>query len=152
MSNVNEFDASTGSSSLRAYTTAEEEIVTTLSSALAAATAAGATVSVESESTYVSVTSSTYTVVASTEDKLIEVTHATGTTVTIPSDPDDTDFPIGWSTEFRQMGDGKITFQATSPATLASTEGYTKTRLKYSSVVIEKRASNAWILVGDIDA
>lgn len=148
MSNVNEFDASTGSASLRAYTTAEETVATTL----AAITREVEVVAIPSSATYVAISSSTHTVVASNLDKLIEVTHATGTTVTIPSDPSDTTFPIGWSAEFRQMGDGRITFQATSPATLISTEGYVKTRLKYSSAIIEKRASNSWILIGDLDA
>ena len=148
MSNVNEFNASTSSASLRTFTTEEQAIVT----ASAAATKVVDLAPIPSNSTYKSVTASTYTITSEDVDKLIEITHASGTTVTIPSDPSDEDFPIGWSVEFRQTGDGRITFQATSPATLVSTESYTKTRLKYSSAMIEKRASNAWILVGDIDA
>ena len=148
MSDVNEFNASTSSASLRAFTTQEQTIVTDS----AAATKVVDVEPIPSDATYSSVTASTYTIASEDLDKLIEVSHATGTTVTIPSDPLDEDFPIGWSVEFRQTGDGRITFQATSPATLVSTESYTKTRLKYSSAMIEKRASNAWILVGDIDA
>ena len=148
MSDVNEFNASTSSASLRAFTTQEQSIVTDS----AAATKVVDVEPIPSDATYSSVTASTYTIASEDLDKLIEVSHATGTTVTIPSDPSDEDFPIGWSVEFRQTGDGRITFQATSPATLVSTESYTKTRLKYSSAMIEKRASNAWILVGDIDA
>lgn len=148
MSDVNEFNASTSSASLRAFTTQEQTIVTDS----AAATKVVDVEPIPSGATYSSITASTYTIVSEDLDKLIEVSHATGTTVTIPSDPLDEDFPIGWSVEFRQTGDGRITFQATSPATLVSTENYTKTRLKYSSAMIEKRASNAWILVGDIDA
>jgi hypothetical protein len=148
MSNVNEFNASTSSASLRNYTTQEQSVV----DALALATRNISVVPVPTSETYVSVTSSTYTIDSDDMDKLIEVSHATGTTVTIPSDPNDTIFPIGWSAEFRQIGDGRITFQTISPATLASTENYVKTRLKYSSAMIEKRSSNSWILVGDIDA
>lgn len=148
MTNVNEFNASTNTSSIRAYTTEEQAVV----DALAAATREISVVVSPSTIVYASITSSTHTLASSDVDKLIEVTHSSGTTVTIPSDPDDTVFPIGWSTEFRQMGDGRITFSATSPATMISTEGYTKTRIKYSSAMIEKRASNSWILVGDIDA
>ena len=148
MSNVNEFDASTSSATLRAYSTEEQAIVT----AAANATRAIAVEPIAASATYLGVTGSVYTLEADDLNKIVEVNHATGTTVTIPSDPSDETFPIGWSAEFRQIGDGRITFQATSPATLASTEDYVKTRLKYSSAVVEKRASNAWILVGDIDA
>jgi hypothetical protein len=148
MSNVNEFNASNSSSSLRAYTTQEQAVV----DALALAEKTVVVEAIPSSATYKSITSSTYTLAADDIDKLIEVTHASGTTITIPSDATDETFPIGWSTEFRQTGDGRITFQATSPATLVSTENYTKTRLKYSSAMVEKRASNSWILVGDIDA
>lgn len=148
MSNVNEFNAATGNETLRAYTTQEQSIV----DASASATKIVDFDPIPSNATYSSVTASTYTITSADLDKLIEVNHSTGTTITIPSDPTDENFPIGWSVEFRQTGDGRITFQATSPATLVSTEGYTKTRLKYSSAMIEKRASNAWILVGDIDA
>lgn len=148
MSNVNEFDASTSSATLRAYTTEEQAIVTAADNA----TRAIAVEPIAASATYVGVTGSVYTLEADDLNKIVEVNHASGTTVTIPSDPSDETFPIGWSAEFRQIGDGRITFQATSPATLASTEDYVKTRLKYSSAVVEKRASNAWILVGDIDA
>lgn len=148
MSNVNEFNASTGSTSIRAYNAEEQAIVTAANNA----TRTVGTTPISTGVTYIGVTGSAYTLEADDLNKLVEVTHSTGTTVTIPSDPSDTTFPIGWSTEFRQMGDGRITFQATSPADLASTENYVKTRLKYSSAVLEKRASNAWILVGDIDA
>ena len=148
MSNVNEFDASTSSATLRAYTTEEQAIVTAATNA----TRAIAVEPIAASATYVGVTGSAYTLEADDLNKIVEVNHASGTTVTIPSDPSDETFPIGWSAEFRQIGDGRITFQATSPATLASTEDYVKTRLKYSSAVVEKRASNAWILVGDIDA
>jgi hypothetical protein len=50
------------------------------------------------------------------------------------------------------MGAGRLIFAVTSPATIVSTDGYLKTRTQYSSAFLEKRASNAWILTGDIDA
>lgn len=98
------------------------------------------------------ISGTTYTLSSSDLGKLIETTSSSSITVTIPSDPSDSAFPIGSSVEFRQMGTGRITFSPTSPATMVSTDSYTKTRGQYSSVVLEKRASNAWILAGDIDA
>lgn len=83
---------------------------------------------------------------------MTEFTAATDITITIPSDPLNTDWPIGSTCELRQMGTGRLIFSVTSPATIISTDGYLKTRTQYSSVFLEKRASNAWILTGDIDA
>lgn len=96
--------------------------------------------------------STSYTISSANLYKLTEFTSNSSITITIPSDPTDSDFPIGSSMEIRQMGTGRITFSVTSPATLVSTDSYTKTRTQYSSVVLEKRASDSWILAGDIDA
>lgn len=96
--------------------------------------------------------STSYTISSANLYKLTEFTSNSSITITIPSDPTDSDFPIGSSMEIRQMGTGRITFSVTSPATLVSTDSYTKTRTQYSSVVLEKRASDSWILTGDIDA
>lgn len=83
---------------------------------------------------------------------MTEFTSNSSIIVTIPNDPTDSDFPIGSVIEYRQMGSGRIEFVPTSPAVLVSTDGYRKTRTQYSGVMLEKRASNSWILVGDIDA
>jgi hypothetical protein len=94
----------------------------------------------------------TYLITSANTSKVTELTNTTEITVTIPSDPTDSIYPIGSTVEFRQMGDGRLKFVPTSPATLVSTDSYIRTRTKYSSAVLEKRASNSWILVGDIDA
>ena len=83
---------------------------------------------------------------------MTEFTSNSSIIVTIPDDPTDSDFPIGSVIEYRQMGSGRIEFAPTSPAVLVSTDGYRKTRTQYSGIMLEKRASNSWILVGDIDA
>lgn len=83
---------------------------------------------------------------------MTEFTSNSSIIVTIPDDPTDSDFPIGSVIEYRQMGSGRIEFVPTSPAVLVSTDGYRKTRTQYSGIMLEKRASNSWILVGDIDA
>jgi hypothetical protein len=103
--------------------------------------------------TYATASSSTaYTLDAADVYKIKEFTSASAVTITIPDDATDALFPIGSSVELRQMGDGRLTIQATSPATLTSPDSYTKTRTKYSSAILEKRDSNTWILTGDIDA
>jgi len=93
-----------------------------------------------------------YTISSSDSSKMTEFTASTNVAITIPSDPTDATWPIGSSLELRQMGTGRLVFSATSPATIVSTDGYLKTRAQYSSVFLEKRGSNAWILTGDIDA
>jgi len=93
-----------------------------------------------------------YTLTSANSSKTTEFTAATDVTITIPTDPSNTTWPIGSSIELRQMGAGRLIFAVTSPATIVSTDGYLKTRTQYSSAFLEKRASNAWILTGDIDA
>lgn len=83
---------------------------------------------------------------------MTEFTSNSSILVTIPDDPTDSNFPIGSVIEYRQMGNGRIEFVATSPAVLVSTDGYRKTRTQYSGIMLEKRSTNSWILVGDIDA
>ncbi|NCX38106.1 MAG: hypothetical protein EBX11_06595, partial [Actinobacteria bacterium] len=84
--------------------------------------------------------------------KILEFTSSSSITVTIPNDASDTTFPIGSYVEVRQMGGGQITVSATSPATLVATDNQYKTRVQYSAIVLEKRASNAWYLAGDTTA
>lgn len=84
--------------------------------------------------------------------KIIEFTNSNTIAVTIPNDASDTTFPIGSYVEVRQMGGGQITVSATSPATLVATDNQYKTRVQYSAIVLEKRASNAWYLAGDTTA
>ena len=93
-----------------------------------------------------------YTITSANSAKTTEFTAATDVTITIPSDPSNTIWPIGSSVEVRQMGAGRLIFSVTSPATIVSSDGYLKTRTQYSSAFLEKRASNSWILTGDIDA
>lgn len=101
---------------------------------------------------YIRSTDSSYTISSTNLYSTTEINNSSTVTITIPNDASDTDFPIGSSMEFRQMGAGRLSFAVTSPATLVSADGYTKTRTQYSSAILEKRASNAWILTGDIDA
>jgi hypothetical protein len=84
--------------------------------------------------------------------KVIEMNSSSSTTITIPSDPSDTTFPVGSWIEVRQMGSGQITVSATSPATVVATDNQFKTRVQYSSILLEKRAPNAWYLAGDTTA
>ena len=151
MSDVNEFDASTSTAALRAFTT-QEAADKAAFDAIPKTPTVAASAPDETLSYLPSVSATTYTLAASNISKLTEFTSNSAVTITIPNDASDTTFPIGSTIEVRQMGTGRITFSYSSPVTLASTDGYVKTRTQYSSAMLEKRASNSWLLTGDIDA
>lgn len=100
--------------------------------------------------TYLPTSSTGYTV-SSASDKynMVHTTSSSPVLITLPNSTTDAGWEIGSSLEVRQMGDGQITFQAEAPATLVATDDQFKTRVKYSSIVIEKMGTNAWILTGD---
>ena len=85
-------------------------------------------------------------------NKMIEFSNAGAITVTVPNDASDSGFPIGCMVELRQVGDGQITVQAQSPASLNATDAQLKSRVKWSTLMLEKRAANSWILTGDTTA
>jgi hypothetical protein len=119
---------------------------------ISTATEAALSTKADNISSYVTDSATSRTVQSSDINKVIEFTSSSTITVTVPNDASDSLFPIGSSMEYRQMGTGRVEFVITLPATLVSPDNYTKTRTRYSSVLLEKRASNAWILVGDLDA
>ena len=82
------------------------------------------------------------------ESKLLELS---GTfTVTVP--PESTyNFPIGSQINILNIGSGTITTAGGSGVTLNGTPGL-KLRAQWSSATIIKRASNTWVIVGDLAA
>ena len=102
--------------------------------------------------TYVTDSGTSRTLASNDKYKVIEMTSSSSISVIMPNDPTDSIFPIGTWIEIRQMGTGQITFSATSPATVVATDNQLKTRVRYASVVVEKRSSNSWYLAGDTTA
>lgn len=97
-------------------------------------------------------TGATYSVSLFSLYKLTELTHTAEITLTIPGTISTSDWPIGGYGEFRQMGNGRINVVATGPQTVLSADNYTRSRTKYSSIILERRDTESWILTGDIDA
>jgi hypothetical protein len=87
----------------------------------------------------------------STNDKykMVSFTSNSPIVLTLPNSTTDAGWEVGSYFEIRQMGDGQITVQAESPAVLLATEDQVKTRVKYSSLIIEKVTATTWILAGD---
>ena len=88
--------------------------------------------------------------VLSERDSLIEVSSATGVTVTIPTNAT-TAFPIGSSIDILQTGAGQVTIAGAAGVTVNATPGL-KLRTQWSSATLMKRATDSWIVVGDLTA
>jgi hypothetical protein len=105
---------------------------------------------VPSASTFVYRTAS-YTLDAlSLADNIIEVDSTSATTVTIPLDSS-VNYPVGTSIDILQTNTGQVTIAATGGVTMNGTPGF-KLRTRWSSATILKRASNSWLVYGDLMA
>ena len=83
-------------------------------------------------------------------DTLVECNKATGFTITIPLNAT-TSFPVGTSIDFLQIGAGQVTFDKVVGVTLNATPGF-KLRSQWSSATLFKRATDSWVLMGDLSA
>jgi hypothetical protein len=83
-------------------------------------------------------------------DTLVECNKATAFTVTVPLNST-TAFPVGTSIDFLQIGAGQVTFDKAVGVTLNATPGF-KLRSQWSSATLFKRATDSWILMGDLSA
>jgi hypothetical protein len=96
-----------------------------------------------------------YTLSSLTErDSLIEVSHTGGTAVKILIPTDATlNYPIGTSIDVLRTNTGEVTIEAATPGTTTvnATPGL-KLRAQWSSVTLFKRATNLWVLMGDLKA
>ena len=101
---------------------------------------------------YISESGTSRTLSASDLYKVIHTSSGSNITITIPNDVGDVLFPIGSYLEIRQMGAGQVTISVTSPATAVASDNGFKTRVQYSSIVVEKHATNSWYVTGDTTA
>lgn len=79
----------------------------------------------------------------------VEVTSASATTATIPVNTS-VAFPVGTVIGVYQGGTGQVTIAGASGVTVRSRGGLVKTAGQYSEVSLRKRATNEWVLVGDL--
>jgi uncharacterized protein YqeY len=92
-----------------------------------------------------------YTLSALTErDDLIEMSNASATTLTIPLNSA-VAFPIGTSIDILQTGVGQVTIAGDAGVTVDATPGL-KLRTRWSSCTLFKRATNTWVVYGDLSA
>lgn len=83
--------------------------------------------------------------------KRIEFTSNNAVTITVPTDLVD-DWPIGSFVEVMQVGDGQLSVVGASGVTLNGPESQFKSRVKWSSLFLEKRSSDTWLVTGDSTA
>lgn len=94
-------------------------------------------------------TGTAYTLVLGDAGEVIEMNNAAANTVTIPPNSS-VAFPVGTIIEVLQYGAGQTTIAAGVGVTLRSPAGKTKTAVQYSSATLRKRATDEWMLEGDI--
>ena len=80
----------------------------------------------------------------------LEFDASTAITVTIPTNINDP-WPVGSSCEIMQAGSGKITVVGQSGVTLRAPDNQFKTRVQWSTLILEKRGTNDWLVSGDSD-
>lgn len=93
---------------------------------------------------------SAYTTVLSDRDKLVEVSSGSGVTVTIPTNAS-VAYPVGTSIDILQTGSGQVTIAGAGGVTVNATPGL-KLRTQWSSATLFKRATDTWVVFGDLTA
>jgi hypothetical protein len=94
--------------------------------------------------------SESYTLVLADKDKIVEMSNASANTLTVPLNAT-VAYPVGTQINIIQTGAGQTTVAATGGVTINSTPGL-KIRAQWSSATLIKRATNTWVLVGDLSA
>jgi len=95
-------------------------------------------------------TGTSYTLILSDAGKMIEVSNTSAITLTVPTHAS-VAFPIGTQINILQTNTGQITVAGASGVTINSNPGL-KLRAQWSFATLIKRATNTWVLVGDITA
>jgi len=86
----------------------------------------------------------------SLRDNLIELNSASAITLTIPANST-TAYPVGTSIDILQTGAGQVTVAGASGVTVNATPGL-KLRTQWSSATLFKRATDTWVVMGDLSA
>jgi hypothetical protein len=92
-----------------------------------------------------------YTLTATSErDSLIEVDSTSATTITIPLNSA-VAYPVGTTLDILQTNTGQVTIAGDSGVTVNATPGL-KLRTRWSSCTLFKRATDSWVVYGDLMA
>lgn len=92
-----------------------------------------------------------YTLVLGDSGKVVEMNVGSANNLTVPPNSS-VAFPVGTLISVDQIGAGQTTIVAGSGVTIRSSGGMLKVKGQYSSVSLRKRATDEWVLVGDLAA
>lgn len=102
--------------------------------------------------TSVTTSNTSYSITASDLYKRVEFNSTSPITVIVPTD-NTLNLPIGSSVELLQANTGKITVQAEGVGvSIYGPDNQFKSRVRWSSIFIEKRGANSWLITGDTEA
>ena len=91
-----------------------------------------------------------YTLVAADRSKMVEMNVASANTLTVPLNSS-VAFPVGTKIDILQVGAGQTTVAGAAGVTVNATPGL-KLRAQWGSATLIKRATDTWVLVGDLSA
>lgn len=96
-----------------------------------------------------SLQTASYTLSLADSAKCVEMNVASANNLTVPPNSS-VAFPIGTVIEVLQLGAGQTTIVAGSGVTLRAAGGRLKLSGQYSSAALRQRATNEWVIVGDL--
>lgn len=96
-------------------------------------------------------TGTTYTLVLTDAGKMVTCSNASAITLTVPPNAD-VAFPTNTRIDLLQYGAGQVTVAAGSGVTIYSKGSALKLSAQYAGATLWKKATNTWVLVGDIAA
>ena len=96
-------------------------------------------------------TGASYTLVLADGGKLVEMNNASANTLTVPPNSS-VALPVGTQILVVQTGAGQTTLAAGSGVTVNSKDGNLKLSAQWSAATLIKRATDAWVAIGDLSA
>ncbi len=96
-------------------------------------------------------TGTTYTLVLTDAGKMVTLTNASAITLTVPTNAS-VAFPVNTRIDLLQYGAGQVTVAAAGGVTIASKASALKLSAQYAGATLWKKATDTWVLVGDISA
>jgi hypothetical protein len=90
-----------------------------------------------------------YTLALADAGTMVEMNVASANTVTIPLNSA-VAFPVGTIIEVRQYGAGATTIAIAGGVTVRQTTSSLRMRVQYSSASLHKRATDEWVVTGDL--
>lgn len=94
-------------------------------------------------------TGTTYTLVLADAGKMVTLTNAAGITLTVPPNTSEA-FPVGTRIDLAQYGAGQVTVAAGAGVTLNARGSRFKITGQYGGATLWKKATDTWLLVGDL--